>query len=252
MGYQFSEWSKQFCETANEDVVLLAQETIGILQRNMNGRFNFLIKLTRANGPVEVLGLQTTYWRNQFVASKGQIEELVSLSAKTVADLARGSLLLCNLFQENMMAQNQPFEFPEQLRQLVEENVERARQFYLQFMDGVTQAMGAWSAPSSNWMGDGFNVIRDRAVKLAKENAEAAFTVAGEVAKAQNLQELVTIQTRYAQKQMKLYALQAQELGRLMSEAMQTNDPGNTVNAESQDSSSWGLKVPKSSPGDQT
>ena len=37
------------------------------------------------------------------------------------------------------MPQDQQFEIPQELRQLAEENVERARQLYVQFMDGVGQ-----------------------------------------------------------------------------------------------------------------
>jgi hypothetical protein len=36
----------------------------------------------------------------------------------------------------------QDFEIPQELRQLAEENVERARRLYVQFMDGVGQARG--------------------------------------------------------------------------------------------------------------
>lgn len=43
------------------------------------------------------------------------------------------------------MPQNQ-FEIPQELRHLTEENVERAHQLYLQFMDGVEQTMAVWSA----------------------------------------------------------------------------------------------------------
>ena len=52
------------------------------------------------------------------------------------------------------MTQDQKFEIPQELRQLAEENVERARQLYLQFMDVVGQAVGARKAvdddPRSN------------------------------------------------------------------------------------------------------
>jgi hypothetical protein len=128
--------------------------------------------------------------------------------------------------QEKMMAENQPFEIHQQLRELAEENVERARKLYLQFMDGVTQAMGAWSASSSNPWASGFEGVRERAIRYAKENAEAGFALTSELAKARDLQELVTLQSLYAQKQMKLYALQTQELGRLMTEALRNTQPG--------------------------
>jgi hypothetical protein len=48
------------------------------------------------------------------------------------------------------MAQNKPFELPQQLRELAEKNIEQARAAYAQFMDAMTQAVTAWStAPSS-------------------------------------------------------------------------------------------------------
>ena len=118
------------------------------------------------------------------------------------------------------MSQDQPFEIPQELRQLAEENVERARQLYLQFMDGVGRAMATWSAASSDVITPGFHEVQERAVKLANENADAAFTLAKEVAKAKDLQELLSLQTRYVQSQMKWYADQTQEFGRLMARAL--------------------------------
>ena len=48
------------------------------------------------------------------------------------------------------MPQNQKFEIPQESRHLAEENVERARQLYLQFMDGVGQVVATWSSASSD------------------------------------------------------------------------------------------------------
>ena len=92
------------------------------------------------------------------------------------------------------MSQNQPFDIPQELRQLAEQNVERARQLYLQFIESVAQAMAAWSTPASDSISPGFNRVRARAVKFAKENADAAFKLAKEVAKARDLQELLGLQ----------------------------------------------------------
>ena len=44
--------------------------------------------------------------------------------------------------RKTAMPRDQQFEIPEELRRLAEENVERARKLYLQFMEGVSQAMG--------------------------------------------------------------------------------------------------------------
>ena len=123
------------------------------------------------------------------------------------------------------MPRDQQFEIPEELRQLADDNVERARKLYLQFMEGVSQAMGVWSSRPSNTAAPAFNEVRERAIKITRENADAAFNLAKDVANAKDLQELVTLQTRYVQSQMKWYAQQTQEFGRLMAHAFNSAQP---------------------------
>lgn len=117
------------------------------------------------------------------------------------------------------MPANKQFEIPEELRQLAEDNVERARKLYVQYMEGVSQAMGVWSTSPSDTASPAYNEVRERAIKITRENADAAFKLAKDVANAKDLQELVTLQTRYVQSQMKLYAQQTQEFGKLMTHA---------------------------------
>ena len=93
------------------------------------------------------------------------------------------------------MPQNQSFDVPRELRQLAEENVERARQLYLQFIEGIAQTMTVWATPASASISPGFNRLRARAVKFAKENADAAFRLARDVANANDLQELLGLRT---------------------------------------------------------
>ena len=121
------------------------------------------------------------------------------------------------------MAQPPSFEIPQQLRDLTEKNLEHARAAYGQFMDGMTQAMGMWAnAAPANAMTSGFKVVQERAVKFAKQNAEACFNLASELASAKDLTDVMGIQARHAQTLMQTYALQAQELSRLMMEASQS------------------------------
>ena len=123
------------------------------------------------------------------------------------------------------MDQNQPFEMPKQLRELAEKNVEQARATYAQFMDAMTQAMSVWSTAPSNVMTSGFKDVQELAIRFAKENAEAGFALASELANAKDIQGVITLQSRYAQTQLQSYARQAQELGRLMAEAVRTMKP---------------------------
>ena len=116
-----------------------------------------------------------------------------------------------------------PFEFPQQLRELTERNVEHARSAYGQFMDAFSQAMGTWaSAAPANAMMAGFKVVQERAVTFAKQNGEACFNLASELANAKDITDILGIQSRHAQQQMQAYTLQAQELTRLMVEATQS------------------------------
>ena len=121
------------------------------------------------------------------------------------------------------MAENQHFEIPQQLRELTEKNVEQARAVYGQFMDAMTQAMGMWfNAMPSNEMTSRFEAVQKKAIRFAKQNAESGFQLASELANAKDIQDVLALQSRYAQTQMQNYALQAQELGRLMAEAAQS------------------------------
>ena len=121
------------------------------------------------------------------------------------------------------MSQPPPFEIPQQLRDLTEKNLEHARSTYGQFMDAMTKAMSMWTnATPANAMTAGFKALQDRAVKFAKQNGDACFNLATELATAKDLTDVLSIQSRHAQTQIQSYALQAQELSRLMMEATQS------------------------------
>jgi len=121
--------------------------------------------------------------------------------------------------QEKHMA-DAPFEIPQQIRDLTEQNIKQARAAYGQFMDAMNQAVGTWfGAMPASEMTSGFKSIQERAAEYAKTNAEAAFALADEITKSRDLQEILSLQSRFAQNQMQAYATQAQEIGKLMTEA---------------------------------
>ena len=117
------------------------------------------------------------------------------------------------------MNQN-PFAMPKELRELTEKNIEQAQAAFGQFADAMSQAMSMWtSALPANNMTSGFALVQERAMHYAKQNAEAGLALASDIAKAKDIQEILALQTRFAQQQMQSYAQQTQELGRLMTEA---------------------------------
>ena len=79
-----------------------------------------------------------------------------------------------------------PLEIPQALRDVAEQNVKQAHAAYEQLVEFMTKAMGAWmGATPANPMAAGFQHMQDRAVKIAMENAEAAFTFGGKISSAQ-------------------------------------------------------------------
>jgi hypothetical protein len=118
------------------------------------------------------------------------------------------------------LAATPPFEIPPELRELAEKNIEQARAAYGQFMDFLTQAIGASSKASSE-----FRVVQERAIQFARENADRSFSLGRELARAKDVQEVLTLHSQFMQTQMQSYALQTQELGQLLSEAMHAIQP---------------------------
>ncbi len=66
----------------------------------------------------------------------------------------------------------------------------------------------------------GFRAVQEKAIAFAKENAERSFALASELARAKDMQEVLTLQSRYAQTQMQTFGIQAQQLSWLMADAM--------------------------------
>ena len=123
------------------------------------------------------------------------------------------------------MAAN-PFEIPPQLREVAEKNIEHASAAYAQMMGAMTQAIDTWAKPiSSNKIASNFKAVQDQAMVYAKQNGEAGFTLASELARAKDLNELFALQSKFAQAQMQAYVNQAQELGKLTAQAFQSIKP---------------------------
>ncbi len=124
------------------------------------------------------------------------------------------------------MADN-PFEIPQALRQVSEQNVKQARAAYEQLMEFMTNAMGPWMAAApSNPMTAGLQHMQDSARKIAMENAEAAFTFGGKMSNAQTAQEILALQTQFAQDRMQAFVTQTQQLCGAIAEAFQKSEPG--------------------------
>jgi hypothetical protein len=82
--------------------------------------------------------------------------------------------------------------------------------------------MGAWtSAMPASLMATGFKDVQERVAAMAKQIAGSVFAFAGKISNAQTLQDVLMLQTQFAQDQMQAYATQTQGLQKLIGEALQ-------------------------------
>jgi phasin len=122
------------------------------------------------------------------------------------------------------MSDTPQFEIPPQMRDLAEQNVNQARQAYNQFLDMAKKAQDMMTR-STGVAADSAREAQSKALRYAQGNMDANFDFAADLARARDLKEAMEIQARYAQRQMQTYAYQAQDLGRLMTDAAQKMQP---------------------------
>ena len=73
-----------------------------------------------------------------------------------------------------------------------------------------------------NSMTAGIKQVHEQAMGFTRQNIDASFLLASELANAKDFPEVLEIQGRHAQRQMAAYSTQAQALGRLMAGAVQS------------------------------
>jgi hypothetical protein len=67
----------------------------------------------------------------------------------------------------------------------------------------------------------GLKDVQARAMDIAMEISDSAFTFAGKISNAQTFQDIVTLQAQFAQDRMQAFTTQTQELYKLIGETVQ-------------------------------
>jgi len=119
-----------------------------------------------------------------------------------------------------------PLEIPQALRDVSERNLKQARAAYEQLMDVMTKAMGAWTGAMPSPMAAAVKDVQDRAMQIAKENAESVFTFAGKISNVRPPQDILTLQTQFAQDRVQAFVTQTQQLFSVIEEAIQKSERG--------------------------
>jgi len=124
------------------------------------------------------------------------------------------------------MADN-PFEIPQALRDVSEQNLKQAHAAYEQLTDFATKATAAWTgALPSNPMAAVFKDVEDSAMQIAMENAESVFTFASKISNVRTPQDIATLETQFAQDRMQAFVTQTQQLFSVIEEAIQKSERG--------------------------
>ena len=124
------------------------------------------------------------------------------------------------------MADN-PFEIPQSLRDVSAQNLNQAHAAYDQFLDFIVKGVDTWiSALPANPVTAGLKDIQIHALEIAKENAKSAFAYAAKISSAQNLQEILTLQTQFTQERMQSFVSQTQQFYSSIVEAFQKSERG--------------------------
>jgi len=108
------------------------------------------------------------------------------------------------------------FEIPQAMRDLAEQDLTHA---HAADFEDKTARVGMAAMPSP--MAASFTDVRERAMDFAKENAESACAFAGKVCNAKTPQEILTLQTRFAQDRTQTFIKNTQELCGLIGEMVQ-------------------------------
>ena len=122
------------------------------------------------------------------------------------------------------MAEIPKMEIPDAVREAAEKNIEQARNAYSQVLDMTRKAQEQLTR-SSEAMTETALDLQAKMLRFAEENLDAGFKLAAELARARDMKEYFEIQGRHAQRQMQIYALQAQELGQLVAASAQKAQP---------------------------
>ena len=107
---------------------------------------------------------------------------------------------------------------PNELRAVAELRIEQAKGAFADFMRA---AQGAVSALEDRFTASqaSANEIGDKAMSFAERNVSSAFELAQKIVQTKDFQELVRMQTEFAQSQMNVLSEQVKDLGETVSKA---------------------------------
>ena len=116
------------------------------------------------------------------------------------------------------MAATDGFNVPPEMRAFAEKSVEQARQAFDGFISAAHHAVNAFEGQAQTAR-KGARHVTEKAMTFAEQNIASSFEFAQRLVRAKDLQEVLQLQTDYAQRQVQVLGEQARELGDSTSKA---------------------------------
>lgn len=104
------------------------------------------------------------------------------------------------------------YEIPQEMREFADKSVEQARKAFDGFVGAAQRTVSAMDA-SAGPLQPSVHDIGRKAIAFAETNVAASFDYAQRLVQARDMAEVMDIQTRFLQDQMKAMEQQARELG---------------------------------------
>lgn len=103
------------------------------------------------------------------------------------------------------------FDVPEQMREFADKSVDQARKAFDDFIEATHKAVTSLEDTAAN-VQSGAHDVNKQALSYAEENVTAAFELAQKLVRAKDVEEMMTLQNSYLQRQMENLGEQAREL----------------------------------------
>ena len=110
-----------------------------------------------------------------------------------------------------MTSPKSDFEIPEQMRDFAEKSVDQARKAFDSFMEATQKAVTTMEE-QTNVAQSGSLGMNKKVLDYAEEHVDAAFNLAQQIVRANDVQEILKLQSDYLKSQMEALGEQAREL----------------------------------------
>ncbi len=111
-----------------------------------------------------------------------------------------------------------PFEIPEQMRDFADKSVDQARKAFDSFIEASQKAVSTVDG-SPNAVQSGARDINKKALEYAEEHIGAAFALAQNIVRANDVQEIMKLQSEFLKSQMEILGEQAREFSETATKA---------------------------------